>query len=466
MPLVRVLPVLQPLLLYLGVIFSKPQQRHFNYIQGLICQDHRRTLTGISRHVVDGPAASSRDRFVTSAAWELPALNHQWQRQLRRELRRRPPHGRRIAGRLTDFLIFDDTQHVRTGRCLEGAGYHWVHTDGQTQWSHSLVVGAYRTGDYTLAYSCEPYVRQQDLARLNAARQQHNLRLAPPAQQPLGSFRSKMDLVVAQIEAFRPLCPGHQVFVRFDSGYLNPRFTRAAHKQHLSWCSCLKSNRSLELLHLSLETGEVRSVARLLVGELLAGLVPAALLTQAGVPYAEAAVTPGWESFSVEGRSFRAVSYRGRLARIGLVQVVLVQERYRSGRWSPVVPLVTNRLDLTAPEVVTVYLERWAVEVLIRDGKQHLGLTDCQIERLEGTARRWVLAFLSQALLTLLRLQADAGEVRTASGQPVATVGCTLGEVREFVKQCALVELIRWTCEQAAQGQNATEIALRLGLPA
>lgn len=467
MPLVRVLPILQPLLLYLGVIFSKPQQRHFdNYIQGLICQDHRRTLTGLSRPVVDGPDASSLDRFVTSAAWELPALNQQWRRQLRRELRRQHPQGLRVAGRLTDFLIFDDTHHLRTGHFLEGAGYHWVHPDDHAQWSHSLVVGAYRVGDYTFAYSCDPYVRQADLERLNAARQRENLLRERAAKRPLWPFRSKIDHGVAQLEAFRPLCLGRQVFVLFDSWYLNARITRAARAQGLSWCSCLKSNRAVELVHLSLETGEVRSVARLQVGDLLAGLVPAAALNPAGIPYPEAAVTPGWQRFDVGRRHFRAVAYRGQLTGIGLGQVVLVQERYRSGRWSPVVPLVTNRLDLTAAEVVTVYLERWAIEVLIRDGKQHLGLTDCQIERLEGTVRHWVLAFLSQAMLTLLRLQAAAGEVRTASGQPVATVGRTLGEVREFVKQCALVELIRWTCEQAAQGQSVEQISLRLGLPA
>ena len=149
-----------------------------------------------------------------------------------------------------------------------------------------------------------------------------------------------------------------------------------------------------------------------------------------------------------------------------MVQVVVAQERLRSGQWSAWVPLVTNRLDLAAAEVLAVHQERWQVEVLIRDLKQHLGLTDCMLERLEGTVRHWLLALVAQALLMLLRLRAAAGEVRTASGRVVTDVGRTLGEVRQFVKQCALVELIRWTCEQAAQGKSAEEIALCLGLPA
>jgi len=467
MPLVRVLPVLQPLLLAFAAVFSKPQQRHFDhYIQGLIVQDHRRTLTGMSRHVLDGPGASSWDRFVTTALWELPALNDRWRVLLRRELRRLKPEGKRIAGKQTDFLIFDDTHHLRTGKALEGVGYHWVHAAGRTQWSHSLVLAAYRTGDYPFAYRCKAYLREADVARLNAQREPENLLREPGRRRPLGTFRSKGDPVGAQLEAFQPLRPNRAGFVLLDRGYLNRRIVRAARQKQLDWCSCLKSNRVVELLTLSLETGEVRANTRLAVQELRQQLAPAAQLGEPGVPYPWATSTPAWQALEAEGRNFPALAYRARLEGIGVVQWVWVQERYRSGRWSPVVPLEINRLDLTAGEVVAVYLERWGIEVLIRDAKQNLGLTDCQIERLEGTVRHWVLRLLSQAMLTLLRLQADQGQLRTPSGQAVASVGRTLGEVRQFVKHCALVELLRWASEQAAAGRSVEERAATLGLPA
>ena len=472
MPLVTVVPALQTLLLAFAAVFSKPQQRHFaNYIQSLIVQEHRRTLAGMSRHVLDGPDASSWDRFVTTAPWELPVLNDAWRGLLRRELRRLKPEGLRIAGRQTDFLLFDDTHHLRTGPFLEGAGYHYLHSEQRTRWSHCLVLGAYRSGDYTFAYRGEAYVREPDLARtgklaLNTARHHQNLLVDPRERRPLWAFRSKIDQVVAQIQAFRPLRPGRAVFVLFDSWYLCREVVRAARAQDLDWCSVLKSNRSLTLLDFALETGEVREAWPTSVADLVARLIPAALLTREGVPYARAAVTPRWQQVEVGGRTYRVLAYRARLSRIGVVQVVLAQERWHDGRWSPVVPLVTNRLDLTPAEVVQVYQQRWAIEVLIRDAKQHLGLVDCQMESLEGTVRHWVLALISQAMLTLLRLRADRGEVRTPSGQPVASVGRTLGEVREFVRQSALVELLRWACTQAVEGRSVEEIVQQLGLPA
>src|SRR5581483_6646287 len=163
---------------------------------------------------------SSWDRFVTTAPWELPVLSDRWRRLLRRELRRLRPTGVRLAGRQTDFLLVDDTHHLRTGKYLEGAGYHYLHSEQRTRWSHCLVVTAYRTGDYTFAYSGEAYVREADLAALNAARQQQNLLREPAARRPLWGFRSKVAQVVDQIQAFRPLRSDRPVFVLFDSWYL------------------------------------------------------------------------------------------------------------------------------------------------------------------------------------------------------------------------------------------------------
>jgi DDE superfamily endonuclease len=467
MPLVSVVPVLQPLLLAFACVFSKPQRRHFDhYIQSLIVQDHRRTLTQMSRQVVEGPDASAWDRFVTVAPWDLPTLNRTWRRFLRRQVRRLRPPGRRIAGRQTDFLIFDDTHQRRSGAALEGAGYHFVHSQSRTSWGHSLVLAAYRTGDFTFACGADVYVRQVDVERLNREREPANLRRNwdDPLRRPPWAFHSKIDHVLTQLASFQPPFPERGVFVLFDSWYLNQEIVRAARSRGFDWCSTLKRNRALTLVDLSLETGEVRAEWGLSVGEWLDQLAQAG--PEPGrLPFAKAALGSGWETVTVGGRTYRVLAYRGRLNGIGLVQIVVAQERLRDGRWSACVPLVTNRLDLSVVEVLVVHQERWQVEVLIRDLKQNLGLTDCMLERLEGTVRHWLLALVSQALLMLLRLRAAAGEVRTANGQPVASVGRTLGEVRQFVKQCALAELIRWTCAQAAQGRTATEIALGLGLP-
>jgi len=454
MPLVGVVPVLHGLLLSLAVAFSKPQRRHFeNYLLGLICLDRRRTLTAMSRQVLDGPDRSSWDRFVTASPWELPVLNRAWRRCLAKELKRLKPKGLRLGGREVDFLAFDDTDHPRTGECLEGAGYHYVHSKGGTRLGHCLVTGVYITGDYAFGYSCEPYVRQVDIAAINA-------RWAAAGRKERLEFHSKTELVVAQLEQFQPLRPGRRVFVLLDSWYVNQAIIRAARARGMDWCGMLKSNRVVHLSELALETGEIRAECKTTVAELLAEET-AATRQQSRYVVGEAR-----QAVRIGERRFEVTAYRGKLTQIGWVQVVGVREQYKDGRWSPFVAVASNRLDLQAVAVLTAYLQRWEIEVLHRDLKQNLGLTDCQMRSLMGTQRHWVLAFLSQAVLTLLRLQADRGEVRTASGEAVASVGKTVGAVRDWVQRSAQVELVRWTCKQAAAGQTVAEIATRLGLPA
>ena len=233
MPLVGVVPVLQSLLLSVACVFSKPQRRHLeNYLQGLICQEHRRTLAAMSRHVPMGPDGSNWERFVTASPWELPALNRAWRRFLRREVRRLKPEGKRIGGRQVDFLVFDDTHHRRTGPSLEGAGYHYVHSEKRTQWGHCLVTAVYVSGDYAFGYSCDPYVRQVEVTALNA-------RGEAAGKEDRLTFRSKTELVVAQLHDFRPLRPGRPVFVLLDSWYVNQQIVRAAREKQLDWCGML-----------------------------------------------------------------------------------------------------------------------------------------------------------------------------------------------------------------------------------
>jgi hypothetical protein len=72
MPLVTVLPILRPLLLCFAALFSKPQQRHFdNYIQSLIIQEHRRTLTQMRYGAWPHLRTTPPESLWTIDVWDL-----------------------------------------------------------------------------------------------------------------------------------------------------------------------------------------------------------------------------------------------------------------------------------------------------------------------------------------------------------------------------------------------------------
>jgi len=174
---------------------------------------------------------------VTPSPWEWPTRSTRWHPLLRVGLRRLKPPGVRIAGKQTDFLIVDDTRHPRTGQGLEGVGYPGDPVQQRACGSHSLVLGVFRTGDYSFGYSCDASVRKKELEPLSAARQRENLLREPSQRRPSWEFHSKGDLMAGRPRAFRPLREGRQTFALFDSWYFNEGVVKAAGEANLDGCA-------------------------------------------------------------------------------------------------------------------------------------------------------------------------------------------------------------------------------------
>ncbi len=93
--------------------------------------------------------------------------------------------------------------------------------------------------------------------------------------------------------------------------------------------------------------------------------------------------------------------------------------------------LLTNDPSLTVAEIVTWYRRRWAIEVLFRDCKQHLGFNACQARSVEAQERHIACVFLSYVLME--QMKADA-----APSQKEANTW-TIGEVKEWLNRQYLV---------------------------
>ena len=65
-----------------------------------------------------------------------------------------------------------------------------------------------------------------------------------------------------------------------------------------------------------------------------------------------------------------------------------------------VVALVTNDLCLSMKNVVGRYMKRWAIEVMIKEQKQHLGLGDYRVWRYRAIVRHLCLVDSAYACLT------------------------------------------------------------------
>ena len=95
-------------------------------------------------------------------------------------------------------------------------------------------------------------------------------------------------------------------------------------------------------------------------------------------------------------RKYKLAERIGRLNKLGTVKIVF-SRRMRENKH---VAIVTDDLSASMIKIVTNYLKRWSIEMLIKDEKQHLGLGDYRVLRYEAVVRHLHLVDCAYACLT------------------------------------------------------------------
>ena len=109
----------------------------------------------------------------------------------------------------------------------------------------------------------------------------------------------------------------------------------------------------------------------------------------------------------------------------------------------PVKFLVTNRIHWEITRLLNVYRQRWTgTETFHRDGKQHLGLGDCQLRTGEGQTRHLYLVMLAHSLLMAQMQPGRASDWAHA-------VLTTIGEACRAVSRETLSKTLTWAVQQA-----------------
>jgi hypothetical protein len=123
---------------------------------------------------------------------------------------------------------------------------------------------------------------------------------------------------------------------------------------------------------------------------------------------------------------------------------VVILWRYRHDA-EPVKILVTNRITWEVSRIVRVYRHRWTgTETFHRDGKQQLGLGDCQLRDLQGQTRHIYLVMLAYSLLMVQLRQGRATEWALHRLM-------TIGEACRAMTREALRTTLSWAIEQVTE---------------
>ncbi|MCH7686162.1 MAG: IS701 family transposase [Planctomycetes bacterium] len=126
---------------------------------------------------------------------------------------------------------------------------------------------------------------------------------------------------------------------------------------------------------------------------------------------------------------------------------------------SPCKILITNRVRWEAKRILSVYRYRWTgTETFHRDGKQELGMGDCQLRDGQGQTRHMYLVMLAYSLLMS---QLRDGRAKDWALHRLTTIG----EACRGVMHETLRTTLAWAIDQVTENsQNKEHVMAQLGL--
>ena len=377
--------IVQEALTIFGDVFdTEAARRHFaEYLTGLMVAE-RKTVSGINREFVVTTDQSCLNRWLTAVSWDVQTLNDRRLEWLQRDPKTRySPRG---------VIAIDNTLVDHEGKLIEDVGWFWDHADERFVIAHDYLISNY----VCLSGAHYPIEWKRFKKREACA---------------AGEFKDHTQLCIALIDdAVARGIPGD---FTFDCYFTSAKVLNHIQSQQRAYVGDLKLNR-----HVVYDGREqsLQAVAR-------------------QIPWAAK------KPVRMGQRRYWYFSKQMRIPDVDHpVRVVLFWKA--RGDQDASKALVSNRLGWEVIRMVLVYRYRWTgTETFHRDGKQLLGLGDCQVRTGEGQTRHVYLVSVAYSLLmrSLHQTHLYDWARRTLT---------TIGEACRAVKAETLERIVDWIVDK------------------
>lgn len=388
---------------------GRPQRRHFGeYLTGLMIAANK-TVSGISREFAATTDQSCLNRFLTQAAWDDQALNE------RRLALLQEASSTRYAER--GVIALDNVLVDHDGQLIEDVGWFWDHAEQRYKIAHDYLFANYVTpGGKHYPLEFRRFKKREQCEATGETFQDHTV-----------LFCQLVDWVCERE------IPGD---FAFDSYFTNATVLNHIHAQQdhrgesRAYVGDLKTNRKIEVQGRTMRVDEF-----------------AATIPRESRKELRRGDDRQWHFTT-------SVRVPGVLHR---VRIIILWDNRRDE--APRKILVTNRTRWEVQRILSVYRQRWTgTETFHRDGKQHLGMGDCQLRHGRGQTRHMYLVMLAYSLLMR--------ELHTADAKAWAlTRLTTIGQACRAAITETLRQTLQWAVENTVgKSQPIKHVLAQLAL--
>ena len=371
-----------------GDLFAnEPERRHFaEYLTGLFVAE-RKNVSAINRQFVKTTDQSCLNRWLTEVDWDVEALNRRRLEWLQNE-----PATRYSA---RGVIALDNVLIDHTGKLIEDVGCFWDHAEKRYKIAHDYLIANYVCASgkhYPMAF--RRFVKREQCERKGVAFVDHN-----------ELFRGLVDWVVDSD------VPGA---FTFDCWFTHAANLNHIHSHERGYVGDLKFNRKIIFKGQTLKAEEL-----------------AAQIKAEDRKPVEVNGKRQW--FFTKSIRIDGVDHH--------VRIVILWDR-RNGAEARKI-LITNRTHWEIGRILRVYRNRWrGTECFHRDGKQHLGMGDCQLRKGRGQTRHMHMVFLAHSVMMR---QLRQGRARAWALERLTTIG----QACRAVLRQTLDQTITWVVDRA-----------------
>jgi len=383
---------------------NEPERKHFaEYLTGLIIANNK-NVSAINREFAVTTDQSCLNRWITGSNWDEEELNHKRLEWLQKSGDTRYSEQGVIP---IDNVLID-----HTGKYIEDVGYFWDHAEKRSKIAHDyLIVNYVCTSNKHYPLEFYRFTKKDQCAERGIPFVDHNQ-----------YFRQLVDWVVGND------IPGT---FTFDSWFTHSANLNHINKAKRAYVGDLKFNRKIIFCGKTLKADQ------------LAAQID---------PTDRKVVT-------IKGRRQYYFTKSIRIPDVDhKVRIVILWDKRNSNQAKKM--LVCNRPHWEITRILKVYRCRWTgTECFHRDGKQHLGMGDCQLRKGLGQTRHMYMVFLAHSVLVHQLRQSRA---REWARERLTTIGqACMSVLRE-----TLSDTISWAIERFEDdGWNCKQIKVQLALP-